>query len=73
VPDLVVVGTVEEALRDAEAAVIATEWREYRDLDWQALRPLMRRPLIVDGRRLVAPTALRAMGYTVVRLGDGVG
>ena len=37
-PDLVVVPTAEEALRDADAAVIATEWPIYRDLDWAALR-----------------------------------
>ena len=72
-PDLVVVPTVEEVLRDADAAVIATEWPQYRDLDWEALKSLMRRPLIVDGRRLLAQGNLRSMGYTVVRLGDGVG
>ena len=38
------VQTVEEALRDADAAVIATEWPAYRDLDWAALRVTMRRP-----------------------------
>jgi UDPglucose 6-dehydrogenase len=70
--DLVVVPTVEEALRDADAAVIATEWPMYRDLDWAALEPLMRHPLIVDGRRLLPPGALRSTGYALVRLGDGV-
>lgn len=71
-PDLVVVPTVEEALRGAEAAVIATEWPMYRDLDWAALRPLMRRPQIVDGRRLLPETELRMFGFDVTRLGDGV-
>jgi UDPglucose 6-dehydrogenase len=33
-PDLVVVPTVEEALQGADAAVIATEWPAYRDVDW---------------------------------------
>ncbi len=71
-PDLVVVPTVEEALRDADAVVIATEWPIYRDLDWAALRLLMRRPLIVDGRRLLPYAQLRSMGYVVERIGDGV-
>ena len=70
-PDLVVVPSVEEALRDAEAAVIATEWSVYRDLDWAAVRALMRRPLVIDGRRLVSRTDLQRVGYEVVRLGDG--
>jgi len=71
-PDLVVVPTVEEALRGADAAVIATEWPAYRDLDWAALHATMRRPLIIDGRRLLPYAQLRSMGYLVERTGDGV-
>lgn len=71
-PDLVVVPTAEEALRDADAAVIATEWPIYRDLDWAELRGRMRRPVIIDGRRLLPETKLRALGYVVHRVGDGV-
>jgi UDPglucose 6-dehydrogenase len=71
-PDLVVVPTIEEALRGADAAVIATEWPVYRDLDWAAVRATMRRPLIIDGRRLVPYAELRSMGYFVERIGDGV-
>jgi UDPglucose 6-dehydrogenase len=71
-PDLVVVPTIEEALRGADAAVIATEWPVYRDLDWAAVRATMRRPLIIDGRRLLPYAELRSMGYFVERIGDGV-
>jgi UDPglucose 6-dehydrogenase len=71
-PDLVVVPTVEEALRGADAAVIATEWQVYRDLDWAAVRTMMRRPLIIDGRRLLPKAELRALGFAVERIGDGV-
>jgi UDPglucose 6-dehydrogenase len=72
-PDLVVVPTVEDALQDADAAVIATEWSVYRDLDWAAVQATMRHPLIIDGRRLLPHARLRSMGYVVERLGDGVG
>jgi UDPglucose 6-dehydrogenase len=71
-PDLVVVPTAEAALRNADAAVIATEWPVYRDLDWGALRATMRCPLIIDGRRLLDVAKLRALGYVVERIGDGV-
>ncbi len=71
-PDLVVVPTAEAALAGADAAVIATEWPAYRDLDWAAIRPTMRRPLVIDGRRLLSETDLRALGYTIERVGDGV-
>ena len=71
-PDLVVVPTAEEALQGADAAVIATEWPIYRDLDWAALYATMRRPLIIDGRRLLPYARLRSLGYVVERIGDGV-
>jgi UDPglucose 6-dehydrogenase len=70
-PDLVVVPTAEEALQGADAAVIATEWPVYRDLDWAALHATMRRPLIIDGKRLLPYAQLRSMGYVVERIGDG--
>jgi UDPglucose 6-dehydrogenase len=70
-PDLVVVPTVGEALSGADAAVIATEWPIYRDLDWEGMRGMMRRPLIIDGRRLLPPALLRSSGYVVERIGDG--
>ena len=71
-PDLVVLPTAEGALQGADAAVIATEWPVYRDLDWATLRSTMRRPLIIDGRRLLPCAQLRSMGYVVERIGDGV-
>ena len=39
-----------EAAEDAEAVLIVTEWEEFRQIDWQRLRGVVDRPLIVDGR-----------------------
>ncbi len=64
---------MEEPLQGADAAVIATEWPAYCDLDWAALHATMRRPLIIDGRRLLPYAQLRSMGYVVERIGDGDG
>lgn len=71
-PKLKVVPTAEAAIRDADAAVIATEWPAYRDLDWAALLTTMRRPLIIDGRRLLPSDRLRSMGYVVDQIGEGL-
>jgi UDPglucose 6-dehydrogenase len=71
-PEMAIVATVEEALDGADAAVIATEWPMYRDLDWAALRGRMRHQLIIDGRRLLRHEQLRSLGYVVERIGDGV-
>jgi UDPglucose 6-dehydrogenase len=58
-----------EALRGADAAVIVTEWDELRGLASPEVRELMRNPLIVDGRNLLDPDAVRAAGFTYEAIG----
>jgi UDPglucose 6-dehydrogenase len=59
----------EQALDGADAAVLVTEWREIVELDWAGLRPLMRTPLMVDGRNALDPEAMRAAGYVYEGIG----
>jgi UDPglucose 6-dehydrogenase len=61
--------TVLDAVRDADAAVIVTEWPELRALASAEVRDAMARPLIVDGRNLLDPEAVQAAGF----LYEGVG
>jgi UDPglucose 6-dehydrogenase len=61
--------SVAEAVRDADAAVIVTDWDEFRALASPAIRDAMRRPLIVDGRNLLDPEATRAAGFTYEGIG----
>ncbi|GBD45906.1 UDP-glucose 6-dehydrogenase TuaD [bacterium HR41] len=59
-----------EALEGADAAVLVTEWQEFRELDWQGtVKRVMRRPIIVDGRNFLDRDALRAAGFVY----EGVG
>jgi UDPglucose 6-dehydrogenase len=66
---VVQVGSVEEALAGADAAVIVTEWSQLLEVDWEALAPTMRRPVLIDGRNLLDPAAMRAAGYTYEGIG----
>lgn len=50
-------------LQDADAALVCTEWDVFRKLDWQRAATLMSRKLVIDGRNLYAPPALRALGF----------
>lgn len=68
-PALSIAGSAEEALRDADVAVIATEWPAFRELDWAAIKASMRTPLVIDGRRLLDPVAMRSLGYRYVAVG----
>lgn len=60
---------VEDAIAGTEAAVVITAWPEFAALHWQALRQLMARPLIVDGRRLLDRGALERAGYQYLCVG----
>ena len=57
------------ALDGADAAVLVTEWDEFRDLDWSAAAGAMARPLIVDGRNFLDPAALVAAGFEYEGIG----
>jgi UDPglucose 6-dehydrogenase len=69
-PDLELAPSAEAAIRGADAIVIATEWPEFAALDWTALRGTVARPLIIDGRRLLVPEAIRAAGYRYLAIGS---
>ena len=62
-------GTVLDAVRDADAAVIVTEWDELRDLASPEVQQAMRNPLIVDGRNLLDPEAVREAGFAYEGIG----
>ena len=61
--------TLVEALTDADAAVIVTEWDELNGLLAPELRKAMRTPLIVDGRNLLDPGEARAAGFVYESIG----
>ena len=64
-----VAGSALEALEGADAAVIVTEWPELRELDWAAAGERMRSRVVVDGRNLLDPDAMRALGFTYEGIG----
>jgi len=60
-----------EAARNAHALVILTDWDEFRSLDFDRVRSLMRTPIIVDGRNLFEPAQLQTEGFEYYSLGRG--
>jgi UDPglucose 6-dehydrogenase len=69
-PGLIVHHTALDALAGADAAVIATEWPEFKDLDWAHVRGVMATPLVIDGRRLLDPEGMRDLGFHYERVGS---
>jgi UDPglucose 6-dehydrogenase len=68
-PEVTFASSVLEAVRDADAAVIVTEWPEVAALVTPEAHAAMRNPLVVDGRNVLDPEAMRALGFTY----EGVG
>lgn len=58
-----------EAVTGADCLVIATEWKEFRDLDLARVKSLMAHPTILDGRNLFEPERVRALGFTYHSMG----
>jgi len=52
-----------QALQDADAALVCTEWEVFRTLDWDRAGKVMARKLVIDGRNLYTPQAMREKGF----------
>jgi len=58
-----------EAADGVEALLIATEWPEFRNLDWTRVHNIMARPLILDGRNLLVPAQMKSFGFEYYSMG----
>lgn len=58
-----------EAVRGADVLLVATEWPEFREVDLEQARKLMRGHRIVDARNLLDPQQVRAAGFDYVGMG----
>jgi UDPglucose 6-dehydrogenase len=61
--------SAEEAVADADAVVLVTEWPEFRELDLAAVAGAMRGSLLVDGRNFIDPDAAHAAGLVYEAIG----
>ena len=58
-----------DAAEGADALVLMTEWRQYQNPDFERLKQLLRRPMIVDGRNIWSQYGLRHAGFTYDAIG----
>lgn len=58
-----------EALQDADAALVCTEWECFRKLDWERAGKVMARKLVIDGRNLYRPQRMRELGFEYYSFG----
>ena len=59
------------AAHGADALVVMTEWLVYRNPDFERVRKLLRRPLLIDGRNLYDPDRMASLGFEYHGIGRG--
>ena len=69
--DLMLMGTQEAALKDADALVIVTEWQHFRAPDFALIKNSLKQAVIFDGRNLFDPKRMRKQDITYYSIGRG--
>jgi UDPglucose 6-dehydrogenase len=62
-------GSRDDALLNADALIIATEWRQFRSPDWEKLRSSLKDMVIFDGRNIFDPARVAREGFTYYGIG----
>jgi UDPglucose 6-dehydrogenase len=68
-PDIEYAKDEYDAIAGADALVIITEWNQFRALDMQKVKSLLRSPRIVDLRNVYKPDVMRELGFEYVGVG----
>ena len=55
-----------------DALVVVTEWNEFKQLDLERIKTLMKQPVCFDGRNIYQPEKIRALGFQYAGMGQGV-
>lgn len=58
-----------EAAKGSDCLVIMTEWNEFKELDFKKIKEAMKQPLVVDGRNIYEPEAMRKLGFKYICMG----
>ena len=68
-PDLTLVDNPMDALKDADALLIVTEWKAFRSPNFETMRTLLKSPVIFDGRNLYDPATMKGEGFEYFPIG----
>lgn len=71
-PLLTLAGTKEAALKDADALIICTEWKNFRSPDFALIKSSISDKVIFDGRNLYDPEAVAGRGLKYFAVGRGL-
>ena len=69
--DVRLVSRAEDALQEADALLIVTEWKEFRTPDFDAIKAALKSPVVLDGRNLYDPRLMKTLGIDYSGIGRG--
>jgi len=69
VPGLSFTASQADALAGADALVVVTEWKEFRNPDFDAIKSALKAPVIFDGRNIYEPAFMRTLGIEYSSIG----
>ena len=69
-PDIHYSKTIYEAVTDADAIIIMTDWDEIKQMNFAHAKKLVRQPIIVDARNVVNPETLKYLGFSCDSIGQ---
>jgi len=58
-----------DAADSADCVILMTEWNEFKEIDWQRVRRVMKHPAVLDGRNIYDPEKLRRLGFKYSGMG----
>lgn len=58
-----------DAIKDNDALLVVTEWKEFKELDWSKIKELLKEPVVFDGRNLLKPKTMKEIGYKYYSVG----
>ncbi len=61
-----------QALEGADALVVVTEWKEFRNPDFDAIKATLKQPVVFDGRNIYDPALMHSVGVEYHGIGRGV-
>lgn len=71
-PDVLYCATAYDVAKHADALLLVTEWNEFKQLDFDKLKRLMKQPILLDGRNVYEPQVMAERGFTYRGVGRGV-
>ena len=68
-PQISYVKSPYEAVKEANALLVITEWDEFKELDLKKIKEVMDNPIIIDGRNVYDPSEVRELGFEYYSIG----